>query len=482
MNKKIYLITAALTLLLLAGCGASPAETTGESEPPSLSASTSTSADAAEPVQSDTPAYYTAYAEIVRDYQQQYGPERIQQIYSGPDMLNCLMGVCVVRLIDFDLDGTQELMLCWPESESADHSCRYAIWTSLDGQTAAKICENQILDGVQYYNPFIKLVSRADGVFLGEDVNTPDVSETHVDRGVSLSGLSDALTLGYDPYSGDDGQYLVNGQSVSGDAYTKAESDFLEGAEVTRISFVLADFEDSTPLVEAVRATQEALRLLGIEPNETGLDIIPFDPEQVGYAPYLEMIDQYLNDFGQPQVLSSSRYDGRDDMPALGGLCVVRTADLDGDGTDELILAYAQSFAAEGSHISYGYSIWTLRDGVARELIRASIPGTAYEPGMMFYTGQTESYMAINYDTNTEQVTSIANVEYEVRCYGYDGEELVRKESLAELPNEVRSNETECIYFSANSYRWAYGMDWDTDSQQVLSKTLDTINLLRSST
>ncbi|MDE6260769.1 MAG: hypothetical protein K2M42_07915 [Oscillospiraceae bacterium] len=480
MKRKIYLITAVLALLLLAGCSASPAGA-GESEPPSPSASTSTPADAVRPVHSETPAYYAAYAEIVRDYQQQYGPECIQQIYSGPDMLNYLMGVCVIRLIDFDLDGTQELMLCWPESEMVYHSYCYAIWTSPDGQTAEKICENKILDGVQYYNPFIKLVSRADGVFLGEDISAPDASETHVYRGVSPSGLSDALTLGYEPPYGEEEQYLVNGQSVSGDAYAKAESDFLEGAEVTRISFVLVDFEDSAPLVEAVRATQDALRLLGIEPNETGLDIIPFDPEQVGYTPYLELIDQYLSDFGQPQILSSSRYDGRNNMPALGGLCVVRTADLDGDGTDELILAYAQSFAAEGKHISYGYGIWTLRDGAAQELIRASIPGTAYEPCMMFYAGQAENYTAINYDTNTEQVTSIANVEYEVRCYGYNGEGLVRAESLAELPGEVRNNETERIYFSANSYRWAAGMDWDVDSQRVLSKTLDTINLLRSS-
>lgn len=101
---------------------------------------------------------------------------------------------------------------------------------------------------------------------------------------------------------------------------------------------------------------------------------------------------------------------------------------------------------------------------------------------MMFYAGQPENYVAISYDTNTEQVTSIANVEYYVSCYGYDGEKLTRMESLADLPDGARNNETEYIYFSAYSYRWAYGIDWDTDSQRVVSKTLDTIELLRSST
>lgn len=480
MKKKICLMAAMLALLLLAGCSTSPAEA-GEPESSSPPPSTSAPADAAGPVQSDTPAYYAAYAEVVRSYQAQYGPECIQQISSGPDMLNHLMGVCVVRLIDFDQDGTLELMLAWPESNAVYHSYRYAIWTSLDGMAAEQICENQILDGVQYYNPFIKLVSRADGVFLGEDASSPYVSEAHVYRSISLSGLSNALILGFEPYSEEE-QYWVNEQSVDSDAYVKAESDFLEGAEVTKISFALADYEDSAPLVEAIQATQEALLLLGIEPNETGLNIASPNPEKVGYTPYLELIDQYLSDYGQPQVLSSSWYDGRDDTPALGGLCVVRLSDLNGDGTEELILAYVQNLAMPGRNIYYGFGIWTLRDGAAQELIRASIPYTAYEPCMMFYAGQPENYVAISYDTNTEQVTSIANVEYYVSCYGYGGEKLTRMESLAELPDEIRQNETERIYFSSYSYRWTYGMDWAADSQQVVSKTLEIINLLRNST
>lgn len=478
--KKMCLMAAMLALLLLAGCSTSPAEA-GEAEPSPPPPSTSAPADTAEPVLSDIPAYYAAYAEIVQDYQRQYGPECIQQIYSRPDMLNYLMGVCVVRLIDFDLDGTLELMLCWPASEASYHSYCYAIWTSPDGVTAEQVCEEKILDGTQSYCPFIQLVSRTDGMFLGEDISSPYVSEAHIYRSVSPSGLSNALALGYEPYSEEE-QYWVNEQAVSGDAYDKAISDFLKDAEVTQINFVLADFEDAAPLIKAIQATQEALLILGIKPNETGLDITSFEPEQTGYTPYLEIIDQYLVDYGQPQVLSSSWYDGRDDTPALGGLCVVRLSDLNGDGMEELILAYVQTLAMVGRNISYAYEIWTLRDGAAQQLIRASIPYEAYEPCMMFYAGQPESYVAINYDANTGQASSIASVEYEVRCYGYDGEALTRTESLLDIPDEVRGNETEHIYFSEYSYRWAYGMDWDTDSRQVVSKTLDTIELLRSST
>lgn len=195
------------------------------------------------------------------------------------------MGVCVVRLIDFNLDGTLELLLAWPESEEAYHSYHYAIWTSPDGIVAEQVCENSILDGVQSYCPFIKLVSRTDGMFLREDVSTPEISESHVYCSVSPSGLNDVLTLGYDPYGGDDGLYMVNGESVNSDTYIQAESDFLEGAEVEQISFALADFEDAAPLVETIRSTQETLALLGIEPSPDGLDIAPSTPEQAGYPP-----------------------------------------------------------------------------------------------------------------------------------------------------------------------------------------------------
>lgn len=480
LAKNKYIAGILVMLLLLTGCGVSPAEG-GETESPSPSPSASAPADPDGPVPSDPPAYYAAYAEIVRDYQRQYGPERIQQIYSQPDMLNYLMGVCVVRLADFDLDGTPELLLAWPESETAFHSYRYAIWTSPDGQAAEKICENKILDGVQSYCPFFELARRADGVFLGEDISVQEVSDAHVYRGVSPSGLVDVLTLGYDPYGGDDGLYRVNGRSVGGDDYNKARSDFLEGAEVERISFALADFEDSTPLVEAVRATQEALLLLGVEPNKTGRDIASPSPEQTGYAPYLELVDQYLSDYGQPHILTSSRYDGGDEMPALGGLCVVRLLDMDQDGSEELVLVYPwKESIGEGKHLAYQYSIWAMQDGKAVELYANTLPATAYEPSMALFVGSERSYLNFSYDTNTEQATSIANVEFASECHTFDGESLI-KLAYEDIPRDaVNNGEAERIYFSANSYRWAAGMDWDTDSQRVVSKTVDTINLLRS--
>ena len=77
MKKKLCLIAAVLLLLLLAGCNTAPAEA-GEPESPLLRPPpTSAPADAADSLQDDVPTYYAAYAKIVQEYRQQYGPERI---------------------------------------------------------------------------------------------------------------------------------------------------------------------------------------------------------------------------------------------------------------------------------------------------------------------------------------------------------------------------------------------------------------------
>lgn len=232
-HRAVYLIAAVLALLLLASCGTSPAEA-GETETSSSPSSASDPAsDIPQADSSGDPAYYSAYADIVQEYRQQYGTEHIQKISTPVEEMNYLMGLCVVRVVDFDLDGTLELLLAWPESQEEYHSYRYAIWTSPDGKTAEQICENQVFDGAMSYRPAIKLVERADGVFLGEDTTVANADEARVYRQVSATGLSDVLALAYTPPFGVEEQYLVNGEAVGADDYTKAETDFLEGATVT---------------------------------------------------------------------------------------------------------------------------------------------------------------------------------------------------------------------------------------------------------
>ncbi len=160
----------------------------------------------------------------------------------------------------------------------------------------------------------------------------------------------------------------------------------------------------------------------------------------------------------------------------------MRLLDLDQDGTEELVLVFPwKEPNGEGNHLAYQYSIWTIQDGKAVEIRSNTLPSAAYEPSLALFVGPEQSYVNLTYDTNTEQVTSIANVEFASECHTYNGESVLAV-SYQDIPEEAKKNEkTEWIYFTANSYRWAAGMDWDQDSQRVLNKTTETINQLRSS-
>ena len=307
-------------------------------------------------------------------------------------------------------------------------------------------------------------------------------------RKVTADGISDALTLVYIPPYGQDEQTLVNGESVSYEAYTQVREDFLDGAVVTRIdltswsllTYFTEEDQEKRYFETFLRDTQDTIATLdGKEKAESyryewrAKDI---------YSSFDEVVSTYLAGFGEPCILPSSRYDGGDEMPALGGLCVVRLLDMDQDGTEELVLVYPwKEPIGEGEHLGYQYSIWAMQDGEAVELYANTLPNTAYEPIMAMFVGSEHSYLNFSYDTNTEQVTSIASVEFDSEGHTYDGQSLI-KLGHEDIPQEaVNNGNAEWIYFTANSYRWAVGMDWDTDSQRVLIKTWDTISLLRNS-
>lgn len=503
MKKKILFILAMSLMLPLVSCGISPAEggETESSSPPSPAVfSASTSEPTADETDKDSgvPVYYAAYQEIVAEYQKQYGIGSVQQTVNEFDRMTSLMGLCVIKLLDFDKDGTEELLLIWAEGDQQYHSYSYGIWTSPDGKSSEQICENRILDGLQSYGPYIELVDRTDGIFLGEDCEVADADEAHVYRKITVSGVSDALTLAYIPPFGQDERMLVNGQPVSDyDAYTQARENFLAGAEVTRIDLtswsLQTQFTDPTFSGNGTTADEEENYFKAIlhDTQDAAAALEGKErPEyyhyewraEDTYASFGKVVSTYLAGYGEPHILSSSRYDGGDEMPALGGLCVVRLLDLDQDGVEELVMAYPwKEPIGGGNHLAYQYSIWAIQNGGAVELRTNTLPSTAYEPTMALFIGPERSYLNFSYDINTEQAASIANVEFDSECHTYNGQSLIAL-GYSDIPQEaVTNSDTEWIYFSANSYRWSADMDWDKDSQRVLTKTQDTIYSLLGS-
>lgn len=299
MFDKKNLLAAFFALLLLAGCG-------GASDSPAAAplSSPSPAAAPAPAPQSESepaaPAYYAAYAGVAADYEQLYGQAAVQHTDFDGDRLTTLTGVCVARLVDFDQNGVEELLLIWAEGDSQYPSYSYGVWTSPDGQSAQLLREHQILDGIQSYAPFLELIEKTDGVYLGEDVDIPDTGWGRAYLRLFSGQFNDALFLthpgeteqapaamqadpdGYDQaqagfFSGAQEQPpQVNGNPASYDKYAQAQEDFLDGAQVEQIRLTCFSFspaagkkgvsssEDGgaylTGLVTQTRDTIQALR------------------------------------------------------------------------------------------------------------------------------------------------------------------------------------------------------------------------------
>lgn len=235
MFGRKNLLALFFALLLLPGCAAAPDG--------SLNAAPLASSPAAAPApaaqsgdEPAAPAYYASYAGVAADCEQLYGQAAVQQADFDGDRLTTLTGVCVARLVDFDQNGVEELLLIWAEGDSQCPSYSYGVWTSPDGQSAQLLREHQILDGIQSYAPFLELVEKTDGVYLGEDV---DISDTNWGRAylrLSSGQFSDALLLTHPlPPDGEAELAPAAARQADLDGYNQAQADFLSGAEVERI-------------------------------------------------------------------------------------------------------------------------------------------------------------------------------------------------------------------------------------------------------
>lgn len=274
-NSKNLLILF-FALLLLPGCAAASGGSLDAAPPPSPAAAPAAMPQSeGEPI---VPAYYALYAGVAAGYEQLYGQAAVQHVDFDGGRLTTLTGVCVARLVDFDQNGVEELLLVWAEGDSQYPSYSYGVWASLDGQDVQLLHEHQILDGTQSYAPYLELVDRADGVYLGEDVDIPDADWGHAYRRVTSGGLDDALVLAFAalPPGTEEEQPLVNGKPASHEEYALAQESFLDGAQVDQIRLTcfsfsptfgekeaLSSFEDGDAyLANLVQQTRDTIQIL----------------------------------------------------------------------------------------------------------------------------------------------------------------------------------------------------------------------------
>lgn len=172
-----------------------------------------------EPVDEEA-AMREAYRQVIEGLTQQYGEGSISE--SPIDGQSVMKGLAVVRLLDFDADGIQELY-CAYAKEGSPYANRQEIYQYRDNE-AVLIYESSISNEGTDVSPMTRLVYKDGLIYLAEGIP------------FSLKGSYLKLTDGQmqpefhfeSGYMSDSGKYYINGTEVTEDEYRQQTEAFLE--------------------------------------------------------------------------------------------------------------------------------------------------------------------------------------------------------------------------------------------------------------
>lgn len=162
-----------------------------------------------------------AYKKLIKKYEAKYGKAKLNTSKS----MHYWKGVCFAKLLDFDNDGTKELVLVYQNGSEAISEIKYHVelWT-FDGKNAKKICSSVSWSGnnCEYFGGFsiIKfngnyLLFLSDGA-VGNDVYYGRKSNGTLGAVHSFHWKGDYM----------EGQWYYNGKEISVDEYTSYRNQF----------------------------------------------------------------------------------------------------------------------------------------------------------------------------------------------------------------------------------------------------------------
>lgn len=181
---------------------------------------------AVEPVDEEA-AMRAAYRQVIDGLTQQYGEGSISE--SPIDGQSVMKGLAVVRLLDFDGDGTQELY-CAYAKEGSPYANRQEIYQYRDNE-AVLIYESSISNEGTDVSPMTRLIYKDGLIYLAEGIP------------FSLKGSYLKLTDGQmqseldfeSGYMSDSGKYYINGAEVTEEEYRQQTEAFLENTVTVNI-------------------------------------------------------------------------------------------------------------------------------------------------------------------------------------------------------------------------------------------------------
>lgn len=168
-----------------------------------------------------------AYLDVIQELTEQYGEGAIGS--SGLDGQNVMSGLGIVRLLDMNGDGIQELYCAYAQ-EGAAFINYQQLYQYREGE-AVVIFEGAISNNGTDVSPMTELIYKGENVYLA-DGRPLSLDGTYLR--VIQGGTEEAFRF-VSGYMSDDEKFYINDEEVTQEEYQAEIDAFLEGATVVDI-------------------------------------------------------------------------------------------------------------------------------------------------------------------------------------------------------------------------------------------------------
>lgn len=178
----------------------------------------------------------TAYREVIAELQMAYGLPRVAA--------SMYQGLCMVKLVDFDGDGTEELYCAYSPVDDVNGTAfdyRERIY-QYQGTQAVLIYEGRAMNLGTSVQPCVDFLYKDGRVYMRSGGEWDYAYLTLID-GQMQEALSYHFTYGTDENP------IINGETVTREEYERRMSEFLEGGERQSYTFYSTLNEDYDDLV-----------------------------------------------------------------------------------------------------------------------------------------------------------------------------------------------------------------------------------------
>ena len=455
---------------------------------------------------SATQLAYLLYYQRVLELQASYGEASVDED------ADALEGLCVL-LVDLDADGLGELVVAYPSGdEEYAGSYRVEVWRYDDSALALEqVCwmlspyDLGVSFSVREVGDTMYLVlngiASASGyenvtlVFAGEDgsilyysediphegdgdestiVQTLYGSELTEEEASAYEELADVVLYSYDAIE----RYSLAGTfSTGGSTYSPSLTAAASEAATRTIVYgifgldVPEDDEAEDGVAEAEGQTAE---------DATGEEEGAAYSTAAAYAAYYDLLLEYQETYG---VAGSTVIEG---FYYLTGLCFASLVDFDGDGTDELVLAYYDDELDTKHDICI--QVWAYEDGLTLLFEDdEDVYSSGTQSGLCIATVDGSSYLLLGFFDQGDQVTSAFAHGYEdgrfsvehLYGYGADGTFRIGGEEVSEEEFYARCEELQedQVFYVLECYGSSAGYDTLAPTLEELDSTLSALSV-----